>query len=114
MQRTEGYGDEGDGAMKLFAECYLLLIRISVLLRRADMEALHTWVRSQRVLTSASCRPNAGELCKAMDIVSVFFPDDGALSPAICCNGHSPPQAWNTGRDGHRCPDGSTEVSCLG
>jgi hypothetical protein len=38
------------------------------------MEALHTWVRSQRVLTSTICRPDAGELCKAMDIVSVFFP----------------------------------------
>jgi hypothetical protein len=60
--------------MNLFAECYLLLIRMSFLLRSGDMGALHTWVCSQRVLHSTLRRQDAGELCKAMDVASVFFP----------------------------------------
>jgi hypothetical protein len=60
--------------MKLFVECYLLLIRMSVLLRRGDMEALHASVRSQRVLKSTIDREDAVELCRAMDVASVFFP----------------------------------------
>ena len=60
--------------MKLFVECYFLLIRMSILLRRGNMEALHTSVRSQRVLKSTAHRKDPVALCRAMDVASVFFP----------------------------------------
>ena len=60
--------------MKLFVECYFLLIRMSILLRRGNMEALHTSVRSQRVLKSTAHHEDPVALCRAMDVASVFFP----------------------------------------
>jgi hypothetical protein len=60
--------------VRRFAECYLLLMRMSLLIRREDMEALHAAVRLQRVHTPAAHCEDAVELCKTMDVASVFFP----------------------------------------
>jgi hypothetical protein len=59
---------------RLFAESYLLLVRIDLRMRFGNLESIHALVRRAEITGSRTRpAPTAQELCQAIDLACVFY-----------------------------------------
>jgi hypothetical protein len=64
----------------LFAQSYLLLVRIDLMMRRQCLQSIHSLVRNQPVnSTDAPKRQEVKAICSAVSLASAFY-----IKPVLC------------------------------